>query len=280
MAAGGEAVLEIAPDVHAVPIGKPKLMHPGGTNVYLVGRRDLTLIDTYEDRKRSPGRILAYLKKLGDARIQNIVMTHKHHDHIGGAVAIQRVTDAQLWANPGTAEELEKAFGAAEVKVLGDGTPIKTDTLTVEAIHTPGHSSDHTCYYLADHKLLFSGDTILGIGTTTIENLADYMQSLERLQTYPIDSILPGHGPLMENAPAKIQEYIDHRNLRERQALEVLESGPQTLQAMVKAIYIGIPTRLHWAARRNLGHHVAKLMSEGRVSSFEKRGKVFYQLTP
>lgn len=270
--------MEIAPDVHAVPIGKPKLMHPGGTNVYLVGRRDLTLIDTYENRKRSPGRILRYLKQMGDARISRIVMTHRHHDHIGGAVAIQAVTQARLCAHPGTREELERAFGAADVETLSDGDTLRTDTVRVEAIHTPGHSPDHTCYYLADQKILFSGDTILGIGTTTIESLADYMRSLERLQSFPIDLILPGHGPSMQDGQAKIREYIEHRGLRERQALEVLRDGPRTLQAMTKTIYAGIPARLHWAARRNLGHHVEKLIGEGKISSFERRGRTYYQL--
>lgn len=270
--------MQIAPDVYAVPIGKPKLMHPGGTNVYLVGRRDLTLIDTYENRKRSPGRILRYLKGLGDARVQRIVMTHRHHDHIGGAVAIRDVTDAKLCAHPGTAEELEKAFGAADIEVLQDGATLRTDTVTIEAIHTPGHSPDHTCYYLGDQKILFSGDTILGIGTTTIESLADYMRSLERLRTLPIDLILPGHGPRMEDGRAKIDEYIQHRAMRERQALEVLSDGPLTIKEMVNRIYVGIPPRLHWAARRNLGHHVAKLMEEDKISSFEKRKRTYYQL--
>lgn len=270
--------MEIAPDVHAVPIGKPKMMHPGGTNVYLIGRRELTLIDTYEDRKRSPGRILRYLKQLGDARVTKILMTHRHHDHIGGAVAIQQVTNARLCASAGTAEELEKAFGAADVEVIDDGTQIKTDSLALEAIRTPGHSSDHTCYYVGEYKLLFSGDTILGIGTTTIENLADYMASLRRLQSYPIDNILPGHGPLMENGQAKIEEYLAHRAMRERQALEVLINGPRTLQSMTTEIYVGIPKRLHWAARRNLGHHVEKLIGEGRITSFERRARTYYQL--
>ncbi|HEX2172841.1 MAG TPA: MBL fold metallo-hydrolase [Dehalococcoidia bacterium] len=271
--------MEIAPDVHAVPIGQPKLMHPGGTNVYLVGRRDLTLIDTYENRKRSPGRILRYLKHLGDgARVTQIVMTHKHHDHIGGAVSIQGVTQARLLANAGTAEELERAFGAADIQVLPDGALIQSDTLAVQAIHTPGHSSDHTCYYLPDHRLLFSGDTILGIGTTTIESLADYMRSLARLRTFAIDRILPGHGPPMDDAQAKIQEYLDHRAMRERQALEVLEAGPLPLPEMTRRIYVGIPPRLHWAARRNLGHHVEKLIGEGKITSFVKRSRTYYQL--
>jgi ribonuclease/clavin/mitogillin len=270
--------VEIAPDVHAVPIGQPKMMHPGGTNVYLVGRKDLTLIDTYENRKRSPGRILRYLKQLGPgAQITKIVMTHKHHDHIGGAVSIQGVTNAQLMANAGTAEELERAFGAADVGVLGDGEIVKSDTLAVQALHTPGHSPDHTCYYLPYHKLLFSGDTILGIGTTTIENLADYMRSLARLQTLEIDRILPGHGPGMDDPAAKIQEYIDHRMMRERQALEVLAEGPLTLQDMVRKIYVGIPTRLYPAARRNLGHHVQKLLGEGKLESFVKRSRTYYR---
>ena len=270
--------MEIAPDVHAVPIGEPKLMHPGGTNVYLVGQRELTLIDTYENRKRSPGRILRYLKKLGNPTIVNIVMTHRHHDHIGGAIAIRAVTNAKLLANQGTADEIQRAYGEAGVEVLTDGAEIRTDSGVIQAIHTPGHSPDHTCYFLPDRRLLFSGDTILGIGTTTIESLSDYMRSLQRLQSLPIETILPGHGPPMPEAAAKIEEYINHRALREKQAIEQLSTGPKQLREMVSAIYVGIPNKLHGAARRNLGHHVQKLIDEGRVESFQKRSRTYYRL--
>src|SRR5262249_56250380 len=116
---------------------------------------------------------------------------------------------------------------------VGDGQTVTGDGVTLVPVHTPGHASDHLCYYLPEERALFSGDLILNGSTTVIPeedgDLGLYMDSLRRVQALGVERIYPAHGPVIEDAPAKIQEYIDHRLLRERQILDALANLPSTI---------------------------------------------------
>src|SRR5574341_1405050 len=137
-------------------------------------------------------------------------------------------------------------------------------------VHTPGHASDHLCYYLIEEKALFTGDVVLGGSTSVIPSddgdLADYMNSLRRLRQLDVRRIYPAHGPVIEDAPAKIQEFIDHRMMRERQILESLGDGLVTIPAMVERIYADVPKALHAMAAMSVESHLKKLKRDGRVS--------------
>ena len=142
--------------------------------------------------------------------------------------------------------------------------------MTLVAVHTPGHASDHLCYYLREEKALFTGDVILGGSTTVIPaedgDLGDYLASLRRLQGLDVERIYPAHGPVIENAPAKIREYIDHRLERERQILAALADGLDTIPAMVARIYAEVPKALHPVAAQSVESHLKKLVKEDRVA--------------
>jgi glyoxylase-like metal-dependent hydrolase (beta-lactamase superfamily II) len=157
-----------------------------------------------------------------------------------------------------------------DVDMLGDGEVVEGDGATLLPIHTPGHASDHLCFYLKEERALFSGDVILNGSTTVIPDedgdLGLYMDSLRRLQALDIRRIYPAHGPVIEDGPGKIREYIDHRMLRERQILEVLGGGPRTIPEIVKIIYADVSTALHRAAGMSVHSHLRKLLGEGRVS--------------
>jgi glyoxylase-like metal-dependent hydrolase (beta-lactamase superfamily II) len=153
---------------------------------------------------------------------------------------------------------------------LRDGQKVEGEGVTLMPIHTPGHASDHLCYYLVEEKAVFTGDVILGGSTTVIPSedgdLGDYLASLRRLQRLDVGRIYPAHGPVIEDAPAKIQEYIDHRMLRERQILAALGDGLTTIPAMVERIYAEVPKALHAMAAMSVESHLKKLKREGRVS--------------
>jgi glyoxylase-like metal-dependent hydrolase (beta-lactamase superfamily II) len=152
---------------------------------------------------------------------------------------------------------------------LRDGQVVHGDGVTLVPVHTPGHASDHLCYYLVEEKALFTGDVVLGGSTTVIPSgdgdLLDYMSSLRKLLDLDVRRIYPAHGPVIENGPGRIREYIEHRNMREGQILESLEAGVHTIPEMVKRIYADVSPSLHGAAAQSVESHLRKLQREGRV---------------
>jgi glyoxylase-like metal-dependent hydrolase (beta-lactamase superfamily II) len=272
----------IAPGVHVVHVSEEKLMHPGGTNVYLVGDRDRVLVDSGEDTEAVAGNILDYLDGLGRPPLREIVVTHSHPDHWGGARRVAAATGARLRAFNFAAwdEDKRRALdGVASVDSLADNELIAVDGKRLRAVHTPGHSPEHLCYFLEAERILFSGDTILGIGTTVIQDLGAYMTSLERLLSLHPDAICPGHGPVIADAEARIGEYIRHRQMRERQILAVLVEKPRTVRQIVKILYHDVDRRLHKPAARNVQTHLDKLVAEGRVRSRVRGGSRYFLLT-
>ncbi len=137
-------------------------------------------------------------------------------------------------------------------------------------MHTQGHASDHLCYFLEEERALFSGDLILNGSTSVIPDedgdLADYMASLRRVQGLGVRRIYPAHGPVIEDGPGKIQEYIDHRMERERQIVDTLGNGARTIPEMVKVIYADISEKLHVMAGKSVHSHLKKLKKDGRVA--------------
>ena len=140
---------------------------------------------------------------------------------------------------------------------------------TLVAVYTPGHASDHLCYYLPEEKALFTGDVVLSGSTSVIPagdgDLLDYMNSLRRLQGLDVRRIYSAHGPVIEDGPGRIAEYIAHRLMRERQILEALGDGLDTIPAMVKKIYAEVPEKLHMMAAQSVESHLRKLAREDRV---------------
>jgi glyoxylase-like metal-dependent hydrolase (beta-lactamase superfamily II) len=257
-------------------VGRVLGLNPGwmtgpGTNTYLVGRRDPILIDTGAGVSEYLPLLERYLAERGWRRLSRIVLTHRHADHLGGVAALRarfpgvRVFK-RLHRDPALPDGIED---------LRDGQAVEGDGLTLIPVSTPGHASDHLCYYLVEEKALFTGDVVLGGSTTVIPSgdgdLADYMGSLRRLQGLEVRRIYPAHGPVIEDGPGRIAEYIEHRLMRERQILDALGAGLVTIPAMVSRIYAEVSPALHGAAAMSVEAHLKKLAREGRVREHLER---------
>jgi glyoxylase-like metal-dependent hydrolase (beta-lactamase superfamily II) len=250
----------------------PGLMTGPGTNTYLVGRRDPILIDTGAGAPDYLPLFERYLEERGWRQPSRIILTHRHRDHLGGVEQLRR-----RFAGLPVAKMIHRDEGLPDaVTDLRDGALIEGEGVTLTAVHTPGHASDHLCYYLREEKAVFTGDVILGGSTTVIPaedgDLGDYLASLRRLQSLDVERIYPAHGPVIENAPAVIREYIDHRMEREGQILAALADGLDTIPAMVARIYAAVAPALHPVAAQSVHSHLKKLAREGRVRERPEAG--------
>jgi hydroxyacylglutathione hydrolase len=236
-----------------------------GTNTYLVGARRPILLDTGAGLPEYAALLAGFLatERLGE--IPRVVLTHRHRDHMGGVPDVRalypRVPVGKLVVNdPSLPVPMEP---------LGEGTVLRGDGVTLRALHTPGHASDHLCYYLEEERALFTGDVILGGSTTVIPpddgDLAAYLASLRRLLDLDVQRIYPGHGPVLEPARPVIEEFIAHRLERERQILAALAAGAETVAEIVARVYRDVAPALHPVARLSVQSHLVKLEREGHV---------------
>ncbi len=242
-----------------------------GTNTYLVGTgKGRLLLDPGEGRPAYLPVLEAALARAGDAHIEAVVLTHGHPDHIGGVRSVlERFGPVPVWKFPSA--HFDAPYEDLEMRPLADGQVVECEGARLRAVHTPGHAPDHLCFVLEEEGALFSGDNVLGVGTTVIPldhgDLAAYLDSLARLAGERPGRIYPAHGPLIEDGAGKIEEYIKHRQARETQVLDALaRQGAADAGALVREIYAAYPEALHAAAAQSVGAHLLKLESEGRVS--------------
>ena len=196
--------------------------------------------------------------------LRTILITHRHADHAPGAIPLREATGARVIAPRGVLDD-----GVVDLRVTG-GESIDVEGERVEVIATPGHTSEHVCYLTPDGDL-FSGDTVLGSGTTAIfppdGNMADYLRSLRLLRDRAPRRICPAHGGQREDAVALIEQYIAHRLERERQILSAIHAGATSVASIRAVVYPDLDARLTRAAEVQITAHVIKLVDEGRADA-------------
>jgi glyoxylase-like metal-dependent hydrolase (beta-lactamase superfamily II) len=225
------------PEIARIVAPNPGPMTLAGTNTYLYGSGPCTVIDP---GPADAGHIEAIHAAAGErGGIGLVLLTHSHGDHADGAGAL-----------------------GVEVVLPSDGE----EHGGLRALATPGHAADHVCFLTGD-GVCFSGDLVLGEGSTFVPpdggSLAAYMDSLRRLQAERVDLICPGHGPWVEDPGAKLAEYVEHREMRERRLLAALERGERSREALLAEAWSDVPEQLRPAAALVMEAHLQKLEAEG-----------------
>ena len=259
------AAVDVWPGVRRITAPNPGLMTGPGTNTYLVGSRQVLVIDPACD---APSHLDAIKRAAGEA-ITAVLVTHAHPDHAPGARELARDFGVPVYGS-GIALAGVNTPGFAPDRVLADGETLPTDAGPLRALRTPGHAADHICYLLEPQCLMFAGDHLMD-GTTVViappdGDMAEYLASLRRLQQEPIERIAPGHGRFMHGAQAALQQVIDHRLAREASILAALrDDAGRSIPDLVAELYAAVPKALHGLAELSVYAHLIKLAAEGRV---------------
>lgn len=263
--------MQVSPNVRAVQVPDDDPMHPQFTSIYIVGKDQVLTIDSGEELERYKWMLRGYLAATEHAEIALAGITHHHSDHSGNLKWAHDEMKAEIVAPKSALPLLKGRLPSKGVTTFDDGEVLDMGGgARVRVLLTPGHSVDSVCYYLEEEGVLFSGDTLLGAGTTTIHNLGGYRRTLQRLLELPnLKVICPGHGPLVNDPRERLQQYVDHRNMRERQILETLEGGgAMSSWDIMLQLYPDIDKRLRRAADNNVRVHLNQLQEEERLKVY------------
>jgi glyoxylase-like metal-dependent hydrolase (beta-lactamase superfamily II) len=253
-----------SPRVTRVLAPNPSPLTLEGTNTFVVAEPWAPAVVVIDPGPADDGHARAVVAACGGRQVELVLLTHTHVDHAEGAGAFAGRVGAPLAAiAPGWATS-----GAPD---LAAGDPLVAGGLELRPLPTPGHAADHCCFLLAAERAVFTGDHVLGRGTTVVEwpggDMADYLASLRLLLDLRPERLYPGHGPLVPDAVDRVEGYLAHRQGREAQVLEALAAGDRTPAEVVARVYAEVDPGLHPAAELSVRAHLAKLVREGRVTT-------------
>lgn len=255
---------QIAANIARVTAPNASVMTGGGTNTYIVGNQNLVIIDP---GPKIDEHIDALVTAIDGRSVQGIVVTHTHFDHSPAAIELQKRVGGKL-IGPISIDDGQQDLTFQPDQVIEHDDCINVDDQTIRAIHTPGHVGNHFCYLIEPQGMLVTGDHIMQGSTVVIippsGDMKDYLASLEKLKSYPVKALAPGHGELIENPFDEVQRLIDHRLTRESKVINVLKTQQTgSIATLTPQVYDDVDAKLHPIAQLSLWAHLLKLEKDG-----------------
>ena len=267
---------QVSPLIRRVVANNPGPFTFLGTGTYIVGRGEVAVIDPGPDL---PDHLEAILRAVDGERVTAILITHHHSDHSPLAGPLKAATGAPIHGCAVVGREVEDTGEvkmeaghdhdfAPDISLCGGGE-VSGPGWTMQAIPTPGHTSNHICYALKEENCLFSGDHIMGWSTTVITppdgDMSDYLESLARIRARGFTTLWPTHGPPIRDVTPFIDAYAEHRQQRIDQILTALAAGPARVKDLVPRLYADVDARLWPAAARSMQAAMIHLVRLGRI---------------
>ena len=265
------AFAKLADGIRRIVAPNPSMMTGPGTNTYLFGNDAVAVLDPGPADERHIENIVE--KSTGSIRW--VIVTHTHPDHSPGATPLAKATGAELLGIVAPdGEHQDKTF--MPDRTLADGDVLETSEFKLEAVHTPGHASNHLCYRHVGLNWLFTGDHVIDGSTVVIDppdgNMKHYIESLQRCKDLRCDALAPGHGDVIHEPDRAIDWIIDHRLAREAKVVAALASNPNlTSHELVPFVYTDVDPKLYGWAERSLLAHLLKLESDGLATIVNER---------
>ena len=266
--------IEFRREISAVPLRTRTLPPATHTNAYLIGRREMILVDPGSGEAEQIRRLKRAVKSAARQEgglVKAIWLTHHHPDHVGGVQAMRESLGVPVCAHPATAERLEKR-GIEVDQPLLDGQTVKLagdPPLVIKILHTPGHAQGHLCFYEEASRSLVAGDLVAGHSTIIIDppegDMTAYMDSLERIAELDPAVLLPSHGSMIGNARERLKALFQHRLRREKQVLDAWKEGLRDPVEILPAVYTDIAAHEYPLAERQIAAHIARLQKLGKI---------------
>jgi len=260
------ALVDIAPSIRRLTAFNAGTMTGPGTNTWILGEKEIAVLDPGPASPRHIGNIVDQ----APGEVRWVLVTHTHLDHSPGAALLAELTGASLIGPPPPPGDRQDPSFCPDMQPE-DGQEFDLGAFALRAVHTPGHASNHFCWWHAPQGVLFTGDHIMQGSTVVIAppdgDMSAYMASLDRLLGLPIRAMAPGHGRWIEQPDQEIRGLIAHREKREGEVVSAMRAlGPAALEAILARVYDDVPQRLHPVAAFSLEAHLLKLEREGRAA--------------
>jgi glyoxylase-like metal-dependent hydrolase (beta-lactamase superfamily II) len=260
-------VVQVSDLVRRITAPNPGMMTGPGTNSYIVGHKELAVIDPGPE---SAAHCAALFQTVGD-RLKWILCTHTHLDHSPGATALKAATGAAVLGFGRVPDDGRQDTAFKPDRALRDGDVLDAREFRLRTVHTPGHASNHLCYLWEEQKLLFTGDHVMQGSTVVISppdgDMTVYLKSLEHLFALDLSALAPGHGHVIDKPHDEVRRLIAHRLKREQKVRDAFATkNPATLDELLPLVYDDVPQQIHPVARRSLHAHLLKLQRDQRVT--------------